>query len=84
VFLNSSIGTCKCPKLSIQGTPATVANSLIGKVIIQIDATMKFIHLNMFRASIGSTKQRTTAYDVQHCNKVKTVRIGVVVMSVVV
>jgi hypothetical protein len=33
---------------------------------------------------IRSTKQRTTAYGVQYCNKVKTVTFGVVVMSVVV
>jgi hypothetical protein len=33
---------------------------------------------------IRSTKRRTAAYGVQHCNKVKTVRFGVVVMSVVV
>jgi hypothetical protein len=33
---------------------------------------------------IRSTMQRTTAYGVQHRNKVKTVRFGVVVMSVVV
>jgi hypothetical protein len=33
---------------------------------------------------LRSTKQRTTAYGVQHCNKVKTVRFGVVVMGVVV
>jgi hypothetical protein len=33
---------------------------------------------------IRSTKQQTTAYGAQHCNKVKTVRFGVEVMSVVV
>jgi hypothetical protein len=33
---------------------------------------------------ISSTKQRTTAYGVQHCNKVKAVSFVVVVMSVVV
>jgi hypothetical protein len=53
------------------------------KVIIQQDATMKFYssqHVSGINTPIiRSTKQRTTAYGVQHCKKVKTVRVGVVV-----
>jgi hypothetical protein len=46
----------------------------LGKAIIQLDATMKFYstqHVSGINIPIiRSTKQRTTAYGVQHCNKV--------------
>jgi hypothetical protein len=60
----------------------------LGKVTIQLDATMKFYstqHVSgIDMPIIRSTKQRTIAYGVQHCNKVQTVRFDVVVMCVVV
>jgi hypothetical protein len=48
----------------------------LGKVVIQLDATMNFIQCPLSQHVSGinmpiirRTMQRTTAYDVQHCNE---------------